>query len=57
MTIFLSYISLEMMSLVNPGIFCPVPYLLYVTIFMVIVELCDGEYQEKLIIREKKKKD
>lgn len=56
MTIFLSYISLEMMSLVNPGIFCPVPYLLYVTIFMVVVEQCDSEYQEKLIIREKKKR-
>ena len=54
MTIFLSYISLEMMSLVNPGIFCPVPYLLYITIFMVMVEKCDGEFQEKLIIREKK---
>ncbi len=54
MTIFLSYISLEMMSLVNPGIFCPIPYLLYVTIFMVIVEKCDGEFQEKLIVREKK---
>ena len=56
MTIFLSYISLEMMSLVNPGIFCPGPYLLYITIFMVMVEKCDGEFQEKLIIREKKKK-
>ena len=54
MTIFLSYISLEMMSLVNPGIFCPVPYLLYVTIFMVIVEKCDGEFQEKLTVREKR---
>ncbi len=55
MTIFLSYISLEMMSLVNPGVFCPVPYLLYVTLFMVIVEKCDGEYQEKLIVRKKHK--
>ncbi len=55
MTIFLSYISLEMMSLVNPGVFCPVPYLLYVTLFMVIVEKCDGEYQEKIIVRKKHK--
>ncbi len=56
MTIFLSYISLEMMSLVNPGVFCPMPYLLYVTLFMVIVEKCDGEYQEKIIVRKKHKK-
>lgn len=55
MTIFLSYISLEMMSLVNPGIFCPIPYLLYVTLFMVLVEKCDGEFQEKIIVRKKKK--
>ncbi len=56
MTIFLSYISLEMMSLVNPGILAPIPYLLLITIFMVIVEKCDkGEYQEKIYIRKKKK--
>ncbi len=55
MTIFLSYISLEMMSLVNPGVFCPMPYLLYVTLFMVIVEKCDDEYQEKIIVRKKRK--
>ena len=54
MTIFLSYISLEMMSLVNPGVFCPMPYLLYVTLFMVLVEKCDGEFQEKIIVRKKK---
>ena len=54
MTIFLSYISLEMMSLVNPGVFCPIPYLLYVTLFMVLVEKCDGEFQEKIIVRKKK---
>ncbi len=55
MTIFLSYISLEMMSLVNPGVFCPIPYLLYVTLFMVLVEKCDGEFQEKIIVRKKKR--
>lgn len=56
MTIFLSYISLEMMSLVNPGVFCPIPYLLYVTLFMVMVEKCDGEFQEKIIVRKKRKR-
>lgn len=57
MTIFLSYISLEMMSLVNPGVFCPIPYLFYVTLFMVLVEKCDGEFQEKIIVRKKKIKE
>ncbi len=38
LTIFLSYISLELMSLVNPGIFCPIPYLMLITMFMVIAE-------------------
>ena len=55
MTIFLSYISLEMMSLVNPGVFCPIPYLFYVTLFMVMVEKCDGEYQEKIIVSKRRK--
>ena len=51
MTIFLSYISLELMSLVNPGILCPMPYLLLITIFMIVVEKCDdGEAQEKIPI-------
>ena len=54
MTIFLSYISLEMMSLVNPGILCPVPYLMLVTLFLVIVEKCnEGESQEKIPILHK----
>lgn len=54
MTIFLSYISLELMSLVNPGILCPVPYLLLITIFMIVVEKCDDdETQEKIPILKK----
>jgi hypothetical protein len=54
MTIFLSYISLELMSLVNPGILCPVPYLLLITIFMIVVEKCDdGEEQVKIPILKK----
>lgn len=60
MTIFLSYISLELMSLVNPGIFCPVPYLLLVVIYMIVIEKCnDHEPQIKVSIfkkfREKRK--
>jgi hypothetical protein len=33
-TLLVSYIGLEMMSLVNPGILCPVPYLLIITMFL-----------------------
>lgn len=54
MTIFLSYISLELMSLVNPGIFCPMPYLLLVVIYMIVVEKCnDTEPQIKVPILKK----
>ncbi len=54
MTIFLSYISLELMSLVNPGIFCPMPYLLLVVIYMIVVEKCnDNEPQIKVPIFKK----
>ncbi len=38
-TILVSYIGLEMMSLVNPGVFCPVPYLFMVTMYLAIVEM------------------
>jgi hypothetical protein len=61
MTIFLSYVSLELMSLVNPGVFCPMPYLLLITLFMVVVEKSNGssEPQVKIPIlkkfREKRK--
>lgn len=50
MTIFLSYISLEMMSLVNPGILCPLPYLMLITLFLVVVEKCNIEIREKMYI-------
>ena len=37
-TVLVAYLGIEMMSLVNPGIFCPVPYLFLVTMFIAIVE-------------------
>ncbi|MCL2446347.1 MAG: O-antigen ligase family protein [Oscillospiraceae bacterium] len=37
-TLLLSWISVELMSLVNPGVFVPIPYLLLVIIFMVVSE-------------------
>lgn len=41
--IFASYIGIEMMSLVNPGVFAPFPYLFLVTAFFVIIEKCNSE--------------
>ena len=47
-TVFLSYISLELMSLVNPGVFCPLPYVLIITLFFVIVEKNNKAENEKI---------
>ena len=58
MTVFLSYVSLELMSLVNPGIFSPIPYLLIVTMFFAIVERCNkGEPQETISTSTPKESD
>jgi hypothetical protein len=38
LTLFLAWAGLEMMSLVNPGVFAPVPYLLILTILLVVAE-------------------
>lgn len=55
-TVFISYIGLELMSLVNPGVFCPLPYLMLITLFLVIVEKCDtGEYQERIGLFKRRK--
>lgn len=37
-TVLVSYVGLEMMSLVNPGIFCPLPYLFLIILMLAIVE-------------------
>jgi hypothetical protein len=39
-TLFLSWVGLELMSLVNPGEFAPVPYLLLATMYLVFAEKC-----------------
>ncbi|MBE6835969.1 MAG: O-antigen ligase family protein [Ruminococcaceae bacterium] len=53
-----SYLGVEMMSLVNPGVFCPVPYLFLVTMFVVIVEKCNekGENETIELFRRKARK-
>ncbi|MCR5523519.1 MAG: O-antigen ligase family protein [Clostridia bacterium] len=38
LTLFLSFIGLELMSLVNPGIFAPFPYLFLVTLYFSVME-------------------
>jgi len=37
-TLLLSWLGIEMMSLVNPGVFAPIPYLLVVVMLMVMAE-------------------
>ena len=40
-TLLVSYLGLEMMSLVNPGILCPIPYLFIITMFLSLSEIID----------------
>ena len=37
-TLFMSYVGVLMMSQVNPGIFCPIPYGLLVTVIFALLE-------------------
>lgn len=48
---FISYIGLELMSLVNPGIFAPFPYLFLITIYFVIMEKCNSDEDKKVLAR------
>ncbi len=45
--IFISYIGIEMMSFVNPGVFAPFPYLFLVTIEFIIMENCNNDSDKK----------
>lgn len=38
--LFTAFIGLEMMSLVNPGVFAPFPYLMFATIYFAAMECC-----------------
>lgn len=40
-TIFLSFAGLEMMSIVNPGQFCPFPYALLCVVMFIVAEKCN----------------
>lgn len=47
--LFASYIGLEMMSFVNPGIFVPFPYLFLVTIYFVVMERCNSYTDKEML--------
>lgn len=58
LTLFIAFIGLTMMSTVNPGEFCPVPYGFLVTYFFVVCEKCNvatarenGNETEETIIK------
>ncbi len=55
--VFLSYLGIEMMSFVNPGVFVPFPYLFLVTIFFVIIEKCNSQKdkEELTLLRNNKR--
>ncbi|MCL2300924.1 MAG: O-antigen ligase family protein [Firmicutes bacterium] len=42
LTLFLAWVGLEMMSLVNPGVFAPVPYLMVLTVLVVAAEKAEA---------------
>ena len=48
---FLSYMGLEFMSLVNPGIFAPFPYLFLVTLYFVMMEKSNNAEDRKVLPR------
>ena len=44
--IFIAYIGMQLMSLVNPGLFSPVPYLLMMTLLFVIMDKIKDDPEE-----------
>ena len=54
--IFIAYIGLELMSLVNPGLFSPMPYLLLTTLMFVIMDKIAKDPEERRLGRKHKKK-
>lgn len=52
LTLFLSWLGLELMSLVNPGVFAPIPYLLIVTIFLVVAEKSSPEVKTQFLLKK-----
>ncbi|MBQ2972788.1 MAG: hypothetical protein IJE19_00385 [Clostridia bacterium] len=48
---FISYLGLELMSLVNPGIFAPFPYLFLITLYFVMMERCNSDDDKNVLKR------
>ncbi len=48
---FISYLGLELMSLVNPGIFAPFPYLFLITLYFVMMERCNSDTDKNVLKR------
>ena len=46
--LFSSFVSLEMMSLVNPGLFAPYPYLMFASVYFAVTESYTAENRETL---------
>ena len=53
--IFITYIGIELMSLVNPGLFSPVPYLMMATIMFVVMDKISQDPEQQKIGRKSKK--
>ena len=47
-TVFLSFAGLQMMSMVNPGEFCPIPYALLCVMMFIVVEKCNAVRRRKV---------
>lgn len=53
LAVFISFLGLSTMSLVNPGIFSPIPYVLILTMQFIIVDKCNNkEFEDNSTLKE-----
>ena len=53
LAVFISYIGMFLMSLVNPGEFCPVPYELMIVVMFALIEQRCPQNKERILCRKK----
>ncbi|MBR3439794.1 MAG: hypothetical protein IKH13_09865, partial [Clostridia bacterium] len=53
LAVFISYIGMFLMSLVNPGEFCPVPYELMIVVMFALIERHCPQNREKILFGKK----
>ena len=53
LAVFISYIGMFLMSLVNPGEFCPVPYELMIVVMFALIEQRCPQNKERILFRKK----